>query len=166
VAAAIVAIGLGAVARAQLPAPNPLVAPVPAPSAPSPLAPPVPPQGLPSLAVVASPPASSPTPAPRVFNCSCYGPATPTSFVGQVIALSFFTARQAATSACLTYNERKEVAPPVMPLRQGTQFAPAVTGPQGFENPNLANAVPGTLPGTLNFTTTALLNACSQCTCD
>ncbi len=154
---------LGSVVRsdAQLPAPNPLVAPVPAPSAPAPLAAPVQPEGLPSLAVVPSPPAAVATPAPRTFSCSCFGPATATSWTGQVTASGYFAARQAATGACLTYNKRTRVAAPVVQTNQ-----PVSVVPQGLENPNASSSASSGLPGALNFSTTQQQKACSQCACD
>jgi hypothetical protein len=152
--------------RAQLPTPNPLVAPVPAPSAPAPLTAPVQPQGLPSLVLVPSPPAAAATPAARVFNCSCSGPAVATSWTGQVNASGFFAARQAATGACLSFNRNRAVTPPSLPTHQGSAFAPAATLPQGFENPNAAGSAGTTLPGELNFSSAGQLTACSQCACD
>ena len=154
-------LGSASVSRAQLPPPNPLVAPVPAPSAPAPLPAPVQPEGLPSLAVVPSPPAALPTPVARTFNCSCFGPATGTSWAGQVSASGYFAARQAATGACLTYNKSKHIAPPVVQTNQ-----PVSVVPQGFENPNASSSLASTLPGALNFSTTQQQTACSQCACN
>jgi len=153
-------------AQAQLPAPNPLVAPVPAPSAPTQLPAPVQPQGLPSLVAVPSPPAAASTPSARAFNCSCSGPAVATSWTGQVSASGFFAARQAATGACLSFNRNRAVSPPSLPTHQGSSFAPAATLPQGFENPNAAGSTGSTLPGELSFSSSGQLTACSQCACD
>jgi hypothetical protein len=152
---------------AQLPSPNPLTAPLPPPPAPAQLPPPVQPQGLPSLIAVPTP-AAQPSPvAFRTFNCSCGGAAEPTSFVGVIVAASFFAARQTATTACLRYNERKEPAAPSLPSHVASTITnPTATLPQGFENPNLAGTSSGTLPGTLNLTTSAQLSACTQCRCD
>jgi hypothetical protein len=83
-----------------------------------------------------------------------------------VSASGYFGARQAATGACLSYNQRKQVTPPVIPTHQASSFAPAVTLPQGFENPNAGAALGSTLPGTLSLTTAAQLKACAQCACD
>ena len=98
-----------AIAWAQLPTPNPLVVPQAAPSAPAQLAPPVPPQGIPSLAVVPSPPvAAAATPSVRIFNCSCFGLATGTHWIGQITTASgYFGARQAATGACLSFQQQQ-----------------------------------------------------------
>ena len=148
---------------AQLPPPNPLTAPQPPPRAPAQLQPPVQPQGLPSLVVVAPLPTSHPTPAARVFNCSCFGPGNPTHWMGQVTAPSYFGARQAATGACLAFE--REPASPFRPS-SGQALAPALTLPQGFQQPNAGRTVASTLPGTINFTTPAQLRSCAQCTCD
>jgi hypothetical protein len=84
--------------------------------------------------------------------------------MGQISASGYFAARQGATGACLTFNERREPAPPALTVPHGTAFAPPLTLPQGFENPN-AGASPG-LPGALNFSTSGQLAACGQCVCD
>ncbi|HZP45781.1 MAG TPA: hypothetical protein VFB15_09030 [Candidatus Binataceae bacterium] len=152
-----------AAVQAQLPTPNPLVAPLPPPSAPATLPAPVTTAIAPSLAAVPSPPQLSPTPAVQAFTCSCFGYGIGTRWTGSIAAANYFAARQAATSACLTYNERKEPAPPTQIQPSGGGFAPPLTLPQGFEAPDIA-ASPG-LPGTLNFSTTEQLQACSNCTC-
>jgi len=155
--------GYRAVALAQLPPPNPLVAPLPAPSGPAQLPAPSQAQGAPSLIAVPTPVAASPTPAPRVFNCSCFGSGVPTSWMGRVSASGYFAARQAATGACLSFNERREPAPPAV---TSSPLAPVTTLPQGFENPNLASSVGSNLPGKLTTSSAAQLAACSQCACD
>jgi len=152
--------------RAQLPPPNPLVAPVPAPSAPADLQAPAQPDSVPSLDPMPQVAAAPPTPAVRNFTCSCYGPTTGTSWTGQISASGFFAARQAATGACLTYNQGRQTAPPVISTYQTNQFAPAATLPQGFENPNAASTLGTTKPGALNFSTRAQQLACSQCACN
>lgn len=147
---------------AQLPPPNPLTAPQAPLSAPSPLQAPVQPQGLPSLVLIPSPPAAQPTPAARVFNCSCFGPGAPTHWMGRVTAATYFAARQAATGACLSFAQ--EPQSPFIPEHQQL-FAPVVTLPQGFEQPNMASAQAQAAPGLLVSSAPAL-KACSQCTCD
>jgi hypothetical protein len=155
-----------AVALAQLPPPNPLVAPLPAPRGPAQLPAPSQAQGVPSLIAVPTPAAASPTPAPRVFNCSCSGSGVPTSWMGRIGAAGYFAARQAATGACLSFNERREPAPPQISTHQASSFGPAATLPQGFENPNLASSTGSNLPGKLTTSSAAQLAACSQCACD
>jgi hypothetical protein len=155
-------------ALAQLPPSNPAVAPLPAPSGPAQLPAPVTTLVAPALVSVPTLAAASPTPGPQVFNCSCAGPGHPTSWMGQVDATGFFAARQAATGACLTYNQRREPAPPDIASHQSAagSFAPAATLPQGFENPNLASTAGSTYPGTLTTSSAGELEACSQCACD
>lgn len=159
---AIVLALMAAAVQAQLPSPNPLVAPVPAPSI-ALLAAPVSTAIAPSLILVPSPPPASPTPAVQAFSCSCYGYAIGTRWMGQVAAASFFAARQAATAACLAYNERKEPTMPTLVGPASSSFGPALTVPQGFEAPNAASTT--TLPGGINYTTGGQLQACTNCAC-
>lgn len=149
-------------AVAQVPPSNPLVAPLPAPSGPAQLPLPGAALAAPSLVGVPTPAAPSPTPGPRAFNCSCFGTGKPTSWAGIVLASGFFTARQAATSSCLSFNERRETAPPDVASQP---LSPVTTLPQGFENPNLAGATPA-LPGEISTSSSAALAACTQCACD
>lgn len=154
---------------AQLPPPNPLTAPRPLPSAPAQLQPPVPPQGLPSLAVVAPPASPLPTPSARVFNCSCFGPASPTHWMGLVTAPSYFGARQAAVTACLSFNQTRQPQPPVVPAAAPTSLVPSGTGAGVIANQAaLASALNAgqQLPGNVTFFTPQQLRACSRCTCD
>jgi len=159
--------GLRGALWAQLPPPNPLVVPPAAPSPPTQLSPPVPPQGLPSLAVIPSPAASaSPVSISRIFNCSCFGPANPTHWMGRVTAPSYFGARQAAVSACLGYNTNKAPVSPFMPPRTSDAFAPVPGMPSGSNAVDAAPNIASARPGTLNFSTAQQLQMCSQCTCD
>jgi len=153
---------------AQLPPPNPLTAPRAVPSAPAQLAPPVPPQGLPSLAVVPSPASPAPTPSFRVFNCSCFGPATPTHWMGQVTTASgYFGARQAAVGACLSYNQNRQPQPPVIPTGPTSSALAAVSGVVANQAAVVSSRSAGQqLPGNVTFFTAQQLRACSQCTCD
>lgn len=163
------AIGLprdGASVWAQLPPPNPLVATRALPSPPAQLQPPVPPQGVPSLAVLPSPPAPTPAvAAPRVFDCSCFGPGLGTHWMGRVAAPGYFGARQAATGACIAYNEREPQSPLIASRQSGLTSLPSLLAP-GAEPPDLAASPTQSLPGTLNLTTPQLARLCSQCTCD
>lgn len=152
---------------AQLPAPDPLTAPRAVPSAPAQLAPPVPPQGLPSLAVVPPPRAPAPTPSVRAFSCSCVGPASPTHWMGRVTAPGYFGARQAAVSACLSYNENREPQPPVVPSGPASSAASAVSGIVANQAAVVSSLRAGQqLPGSVTLFTPQQLRACSQCTCD
>lgn len=155
-----------AVVRAQLPAPNPLVAPLPAPAGPPTLAAPVQALTVPSLAAVPTVPVATPTPSLRAFNCSCFGSGTSTRWMGQVSAPGYFAARQAATGACLAYNERREPPPAVVATPAVSAAGPPMALPQGFEGLGLAGAAGAALPGGLNISTAAALQGCAQCVCD
>jgi len=152
---------------AQLPTPNPLVAPLPPPSAPATLTAPGAALAAPSLAAVPTLQGAPPTPAARAFNCSCYGPAEGTSWMGQVSASGYFTAKQTATSACLTYNQQKEPAfAGVAPAEGGVSLVPKTfTGPDAAIVPS-GVATTTTLPGALSITTTAQQTACERCVCN
>jgi hypothetical protein len=147
---------------AQLPPPNPLVAPLAPSGGPAQLAAPVQAQGVPSLVAVPTIPAASPTPGARAFNCSCSGPGEGTRWMGQVSAPGYFAARQSAAGACLGYNQLKEPAPASVAAADG---ATSVV-PPSFANPDAAAAVGATLPGGLSVSSAAQRQACAQCVCD
>src|SRR5271155_1071011 len=92
---------------AQLPAPNPLVVPPLPPGPPAQLPAPVGTAIAPLPLSVPSLPVAYATPGPRTFNCSCSGPGTPTHWMGQVTAASYLSASQAASGACVSYNQGK-----------------------------------------------------------
>ncbi len=144
---------------------NPLIAPVPPPAAPAQLPAPVTTAIAPILATVAPLPTASPTPAERAFNCSCSGRGTETIWMGQVSAQGYFAARQAAVGACVSYNNLHEPPPPT-----GTTSAAAAgsTVPilPGADVPGAAAQLGARLPGTLNFSTAAVLQRCSNCVCN
>ncbi len=147
---------------AQLPAPNPLVAPLSTPSGPALLPAPGAALAAPSLAAVPTLPAASPTPGPRAFNCSCFGSGEGTRWMGQVSAPGYFAARQTATGACLSYNQQKEPAPAIVTAAQG---ATSVV-PPSFANPDAAASVSAALPGGLTVSSAAQQQACARCVCD
>ena len=149
---------------AQVAATNPLIAPVPAPSAPAQLPAPVTTAIAPVLIAVPGLPTPSPTPAERAFNCSCFGRATGTHWMGQVAALSYFNARQAAIGACLPFNTDREPASPYMssPSSGGSN----IPGLAGAAVTGLAAEQGLLLPGTINYFSTPQLEQCSTCTCD
>lgn len=154
--------------RAQLPPSNPLVAPLPSPSGPAQLPAPVQTNIAPALIAVPSPPAASPTPVSRVFNCSCFGPASGTHWVGQVSSTGYFAARQTATGACLTYNEQKQPAPPAVTGNGAATLAeqsPSVSLPPGFNPVNQAGTV-ATLPNTVDLSVGEQTQLCSNCVCN
>jgi hypothetical protein len=164
---------------AQLPTPNPLIVPPLPPPPPPQLAPIAPVQGIPSLAAVPTPAVSAPAPsAARVFNCSCFGSASPTHWMGTVSAPSYFNAQQAAVSACLAYNETKQPQPPLVAAGQAQSPIAGVPATGGSQ----LNAVTGLianqeavasalsagqqLPSTTTVFTAQQLRACSRCACD
>jgi hypothetical protein len=159
---------------AQLPPSNPNLGPAATPGSPPQLSQPAATIGIPPLATVPTPVSPSPSPSPRAFSCSCFGRASGTSWMGTVNASGYFAARQAATSACLSSNQLKHVPSPfVSPslvggaaiAQNGMGIVPGtVILPGGSLPPDAAAAQ--VLPGTLNFSTAAELQMCSQCTCN
>jgi hypothetical protein len=89
--------------------------------------------------------------------------------MGQVAASSFFAAKQAALKACLTYNETRSPESPFMNPNVFGQNAllgprpPTLPGSQPF---GLSNSLTQVMPGTLDFSTQAQLQNCSNCACD
>ena len=150
---------------AQLPPPNPNLAPAITPRGVPSLSQPAATIGIPTLAVIPTPAAIATTPGPRVFNCSCFGPGSGTHFVGRVSATSYFAARQGATSACLSYNQTKE---PASAFDYASSFAGAALATPALAGAGLPPdaAAVRTLPGTLNFSSAAQLQVCSRCTCN
>jgi hypothetical protein len=101
------ALMLASVAFAQLPATNPLVVPALPPSPPAQLPAPVSTAIAPSPLAVPSLPVAASTPGARLFNCSCYGPAQPTHWMGTVTATSYLAASNSASGACVSFNKGK-----------------------------------------------------------
>jgi hypothetical protein len=154
-------------ALAQLPTPNPLVVPLAAPPPPQQLLAPVQPQGLPSLVAIPTARATYAAPSTsRIFNCSCFGPGTGTHWMGEVSAAGYFAARQGAVSACLSYNTNKQPAPPAVPIQTPSSNLSAPNMPGVSIPANMAASVGQSMPGTINFSSSAQLRECSQCTCD
>jgi len=149
---------------AQVAATNPLIAPVPAPSAPAQLPAPVSTAIAPVLIAVPGLPTPSPTPVQRAFNCSCFGRGTGTHWMGQVAALSYFRARQEAIGACLTYNVNREPASPF--INSGVAGGSNVPPLAGAAVTGLAAEQGLLLPGTINYYSAGQLELCSDCTCD
>jgi hypothetical protein len=165
-------------ANAQLPTPNPLIVPAPLPPPPAQLRPIVPLPGIPSLSAIPSPLAvATPISASRIFNCSCFGPASPTHWMGHVTAPSYFSAQQAAVSTCLAYNENKEPQPPEVTAGQSSSGAAAGTG--GVSQSNAVSGLVANqaavasalsagqqLPATVSVFAPQQLRACSRCACN
>ncbi len=179
---------------AQLPAANPLVVPPLPPSPPAQLPAPVSTAVAPIPLSIPSVPAAYSTPGARMFNCSCSGPAAPVHWMGQVTASSYSSARQAASGACLSYNQGKP--PPYGTaggIGSGNGFGPLpgasqnVGAANSFGFPGVAQSsgasnslggLPGTLQGVgvansfgapatgLSFSSAQQQRLCSQCVCD
>jgi hypothetical protein len=149
---------------AQLPPGNPNLAPAIVPTVVPSLAQPAATIGIPTLAVIPTPAAIATAVGLRVFNCSCFGPGSGTHWMGQLSATGYFTARQGATRACLSFNQQKQ---PPTAFNYANSFAGVALAPRlaGANLPPNAAAVQP-LPGTLNFSTAAQLQMCSQCTCN
>jgi hypothetical protein len=60
-------------------------------------------------------PQATPTPVLHAFRCSCSTPGQPVVWAGQVSALNFFSARQAAVGHCLSAIGAKPVSPLIPP---------------------------------------------------
>ncbi|SRR5579875_80239 len=153
---------------AQLPPSNPNLGPAATPSAPPQLSQPAATIGIPPLATIPTPAVPTPSPTARAFSCSCFGRASGTSWIGSVSASGYFTARQAATRACLSANQLKHVPSPFISpslvggaaiAQNGTAVLPGATLPADA-------AAAQVLPGTLSFSTPQELQMCSQCTCN
>ncbi len=143
---------------------NPLIAPVAPPAGPAQLPAPVTTAIAPILAPLPGLPTASPTPLQRAFNCSCSGPGTGTSWMGQVTAQGYFAARQAAVGTCVGYNSNHEPPPPSQTARSSTGATVPIL-PQA-NVPGAAAQLGSSLPGTLNFSTSQDLQRCSHCVCD
>jgi hypothetical protein len=88
--------------------------------------------------------------------------------MGQVSSTGYFAARQTATGACLTYNEQKQPAPPVLGENGVASLAaqsPSVSLPPGFNPVNQAGTVQP-LPNEVNLSTGTQTQLCSNCVCD
>ena len=143
---------------------NPLIAPVPPPAAPAQLPAPVTTAIAPILVPVPGLPTASPTPLVRAFNCSCFGRATGTHWMGEVTAPGYFNARRAAVGACLSYNMRREPQSALQNTRaSGSTSVPVLPG---ADVPASATQLGQSLPGALNFSTAQQLQMCSNCVCD
>jgi hypothetical protein len=186
--------GVQCIARAQLPATNPLVVPPLPPSPPAQLPAPVSTAIAPLPIAVPSLPAAYSTPSARTFNCSCYGPGAPTHWMGTVTAISYLSASQSASGACISYNQGK---PPSWGtaggIGAGNNFEPLpgalqnADAARGFGFPGVAQSATasnslGSLPGVtqgvggansfggpsggLSFSSAQQARLCSTCVCD
>lgn len=147
---------------AQLPAPNPLLAPVPPPAAPPQLAAPALNVGVPSLVPVATPATPAPTPSEQTFNCSCFGPGSPTAWMGQVVSASYYAARQAAEGACVAHNERSPSQPAIPSISSSQNSLPSM--PESALPADAAGDQGKTLPDTI-FSSQNAVTSCERCSC-
>ncbi|HUN59070.1 MAG TPA: hypothetical protein VMU41_13225 [Candidatus Binataceae bacterium] len=146
---------------AQLPAPNPLLAPVPPPAAPPQLAAPVTVEAAPSLIAVPTPATPAPTPSEQTFNCSCFGPGMPTAWMGQVVSSSYFNAQQAAEGACVAYNERAPSQPAIPSIAEQGAL-PSL--PESALPVDAASDQGQQLPNTI-FSSQNAVTSCQRCSC-
>ena len=145
---------------------NPLIAPVPPPPAPAQLPAPVTTAIAPVLVPVPALPTASPTPSVRAFNCSCFGRATGTHWMGRVNAAGYFAARQSAVGACLSSNEEREPQSPFIATSPVSGFTTSVPALPGAAPPASAALMGQTLPGALDTAPSEQLEMCSNCVCD
>ena len=143
---------------------NPLIAPVPPPAAPAQLPAPVTTAIAPVLATVAPIPTATPTPAERVFNCTCSGSGVGTHWMGQVTASGYFAARQSAVGTCVAYNTNREPPPPTDTSSNSAATTVPIL-PQA-NIPGAAAQLGSTLSGTLNRSASTQLQQCSNCVCN
>jgi hypothetical protein len=147
---------------AQLPAPNPLLAPVSPPAAPPQLAAPALNVGVPSLVAVPTPATPAPTTSAREFNCSCFGPGTATAWMGEIVSASYFAARQAAEGACVAYNERSPSQPAIPSISSSQNSLPSL--PASALPADAASDQGKPLPDTI-FSAQTAVNSCERCSC-
>jgi hypothetical protein len=146
---------------AQLPAPNPLLAPVAPPSAPAQLPAPVTVEAAPSLAALPTPAPATPTPSEQTFNCSCFGPATGTAWMGSILSTSYFNAQLTAQGDCIAYNERTPEQPAIPSLSSQSSL-PAL--PPSALPADAANQQGESLPSP-SITRQTAATACERCAC-
>ena len=168
---------LGAIARAQVPAPPPGPPPLTRPSVP--VLPGAPSQLISVPGVVATPlltpvpiPTASPTPAPRSFNCSCYTTTSGVEWSGTVAAPGYAAARSAASAACISYVTSAPQSPFIPPgqspgLSNGTTASESAvpsaatsntTGPPGT---TISNSPVNALKSSPSLTGATFCNVCA-----
>jgi hypothetical protein len=147
---------------AQLPTANQFLAPVAPPSAPPQLAAPVTVEAAPSLAALPTPGTPAPTPSVQTFNCSCFGPATGTAWMGSITSTSYFNAQQTAEGDCVAYNERSPSLPAIPSISSSQNAIPSLPGSAGPADQ--ANDDGRPLPNSL-FSSQTAVAACERCAC-
>jgi hypothetical protein len=175
---------LATVANGQVPVPPPGPPPLTRPSVP--ILPGAPSQLISVPGVVATPlltpvpiPTAQPTPAPRLFNCSCYTTTSGTQWSGTVTASSYFAARSAASGACFSYITSTPQSP-FIPPGQSPGLGNSNLGNIGSSTSNptssTSSSISGLPPGTTtsNSPANALKNSpaltgqteCNVCACN
>ncbi|HLH77987.1 MAG TPA: hypothetical protein VKV28_14385 [Candidatus Binataceae bacterium] len=142
---------------AVAPAPPALSGTLPTPSA-------LPPLTLPQIAMATA----APTPAPRVYNCSCNGSASYTRWMGTVNASSYFQARENAVNLCLNFNFNRRPASPFIPPPVFAFFPPPPAPVAASEaEPGLPSLQAPGLSGfaLLNSSRAIILALCQNCAC-
>ena len=174
---------LAGVAHAQAPAPPPGPPPLTQPSVP--ILPGMPSQLTSVPGVVATPlatpvtiPTMQPTPAPRLFNCSCFTNASGTQWAGTVTASSYSQAASAAAGACAAYLTSTPQSPYITPGQSpglsglDTSSSNGTSSSGSTSSSSSSSTVPGT--GASNSPVTALKNSptqtgqgiCTVCACN
>lgn len=148
---------------AQLPSANQFLLPVPPPSAPPQLAAPVTVEAAPSLIAVPTPAIPTPTPSVQTFNCSCFGPATGTAWMGSITSTSYFNAQQTAVGDCVAFNERSPSLP-VIPSVSSSRGTGLPSLPGSASPPDQANDNGEPLPNHI-FSSQTAVAACERCAC-
>jgi hypothetical protein len=177
IAAAIALVLIAGAAQAQVPAPPPGPPPLTRPSVP--ILPGNPSQLISVPGVVATPlltpvpiPTASPTPVPRVFNCSCYTTASGTEWSGTVTASDYAAARSAASGACVRYLTSVPQSPYIVPGRSPGLGIGNAAAPEAQSSAAAAGAVPGqTMPNSpanelRNSPSLTGASFCNVCACD
>jgi hypothetical protein len=149
---------LAGVARAQVPVPPPGPPPLTRPSVPT--LPGAPSQLTSVPGAVATPlltPApvltASPTPAARLFNCSCFATTSGTEWAGTVAASSYTAASSAATSACINYITSTPQSPYIPP---GQSPGLSGTNNQSSGTQSSGTQSSGTTPGSTSGTSSSI----------
>jgi hypothetical protein len=106
---------------------------------------------------------------PRVFKCSCSGPGFPTSWVGNVPASSYFSARQAATGQCVNYKVNANAPSPYIRPSQGQGEAiaqgPTIYNGTAFNSHEQA-ASSAIVTAPVAMAKGQVTAQCSQCACN
>jgi hypothetical protein len=109
---------------------------------------------------------ATPTPATRIYNCSCFNTGTRVRWIGQVTATSFYAARQSAVVSCVSYLTNREASSAYIPPPNFNFFPTPVppVAPSQTE-PSLSSLVaPGVSGSALQGSPAT--TRCALCACD